>query len=446
MSKVLTIVLAGGKGERLQPLTGERAKPAVPFGGAYRIIDFTLSNCVNSGLRQILVMTQYKSQSLQRHLRLAWSGFNREWGEFLDVVPPQQRLGDRWYVGTADAVYQNLYALERADAEHVVILSGDHIYKMDYRELLQDHIASRADATLACVPVPLSEGSAFGVMHVDGRRNVLKFSEKPARPEPMPDDPRHCLASMGVYVFRTNFLLDQLVKDGTDARSRHDFGHSIVPKIIGTHRVRAFPFRDPKTGRSAYWRDVGTLDAYYAASMDLLSERPGIDLYDDSWRFHTYLPPAPPSLVGIADCPETSPNHRLRNVLVSPGDVITSACVRRSILSPNVRIARDADVQDSILLDGVTVGEDCRIRQAIIDKHVALPAGTRIGFDRDEDEARGFTVTESGLVVVPANYEFSLDSLHVELLESGDDSDPELENLSSEETWVDTRRRLLVSR
>ena len=436
MSNVLTIVLAGGKGERLQPLTNDRAKPAVPFAGVYRIIDFTLSNCLNSGLRQIMVMTQYKSQSLQRHLRLAWGNLNREWGEFLDVVPPQQRTDGGWYAGTADAVYQNLYALEQSDAEHVLILSGDHVYKMDYRELLQDHITNRADVTIACVPVPLKEGSDFGIMRVDGRNNVLEFSEKPAHPDPMPGDPRNCLASMGVYVFRTKFLLNQLRRDGTNARSRHDFGHNIVPSLIGTHRVRAFPFRDQATGQSAYWRDVGTLDAYYSASMDLLSERPGMDLQDDSWRVHTYVPPAAPSLVGFTDCPD-SLNHRLRNVLVSPGCIVASACVVRSILSPKVRIARGSEVQDSILLDGVTVGENCHIRRAIIDKGVSIPDGTSIGFDRDEDKLRGFIITDSGLVIIPRGYVFEVTAIDDDPSPFAEEFGPDSDDLTDEETWLE---------
>lgn len=407
MPQILTIVLAGGKGERLQPLTKDRAKPAVPFAGVYRIIDFTLSNCINSGLRQILVMTQYKSQSLDRHLRLAWSGFHRERGEFLEVVPPQQRVDQRWYEGTADAVYQNLYAVERSGAEHVLILSGDHIYKMDYRELLLDHVGSHAEATIACVPVPLSEGSDFGIMRVDGDCNVLEFQEKPDRPDHMPGDPRHCLASMGVYVFRTKFLLDQLCQDGTDPQSRHDFGHSIVPNILGRHRVRAFPFRDPVTGDRAYWRDVGTIDAYYDASMELLSEFRSMDLHDDSWRIHTYVPPAPPSLVGCTGRLHVSPSCRVRDVLISPGTVITNATVRCSILSPQVRVERNSEITDSILLDGVQVGENCRIHRAIIDKWVEIPAGTSIGENHSADRARGFTVTESGLVVVPKDYSFS---------------------------------------
>lgn len=404
MSRILTIVLAGGKGLRLQPLTNDRAKPAVPFGGVYRIIDFTLSNCINSGLRQILVLTQYKSQSLQRHLNRAWNGFRQEWGEFVEVVPPQQRAGNNWYRGTADAVFQNLNALEQADADHVLILSGDHIYRMDYRDLIQEHISSRADATMACVPVALKEGSAFGIMHVDQQWNVLEFAEKPACPSAMPDDRRRCLASMGVYVFRRQFLQDQLRDDAANGRSRHDFGYSIVPDIIGKHRVRAFPFRDPATGLSSYWRDVGTLDAYYSASMDLLSDRPDFQLHDDSWKVHTYIPPAPPSLLSRVDCGSQSPYHHRSGILVSPGCVISSACVSRSIFSPNVRIALGAEVQDSILLNNVTIGRDCRIVRAIIDKGTIIPEGTCIGLVREDDLARGLTVTESGLVAVPRNY------------------------------------------
>lgn len=410
MTQILTIVLAGGKGERLQPLTNDRAKPAVPFAGVYRIIDFTLSNCVNSGLRQILVMTQYKSQSLDRHLRLAWNGFHREWGEFLEIVPPQHRVDQRWYEGTADAVYQNLYALERTKAEHVLILSGDHIYRMDYRRLLQDHIEHRTDATIACVPVPLRDGPSFGIMRVDDDCNVLEFQEKPVRPDPLPGDPRHCLASMGVYVFRTKFLLEQLCRDGADVRSRHDFGHSIVPSIIGRHRVRAFPFRDPKAGDRAYWRDVGTIDAYYDANMELLSEFRSLELHDRTWPIHTYVPPAPPASVDVTGRIRFSPSCHVRDVMMSPGAIITSANVRRAILSPHVVIEREAEVTDSILLDGVQVGEGCRLRRAIIDKGVEIPDGTSIGVNHRDDWTRGFTVTESGIVVVPKDYSFSTEA------------------------------------
>ena len=402
MCSVLTMLLAGGKGERLQPLTNQRAKPAVPFGGIYRIIDFTLSNCIHSGLRQIMVLTQYKSQSLQRHLRQAWGGFNREWGEFLDVVPPQQRVDDRWYEGTADAVYQNIYAIEQTDAEYVLILSGDHIYTMDYRELLKDHLARDADVTVACVPVPIEEGSAVGVMGIDERNLIVEFQEKPAQPMPMPHDASQCLASMGVYLFRTRYLLEQLLKDGGASRSRPDFGHNILPEIIARREANAFPFRKP-TGEPQYWRDVGTLDAYYDASRDLLSPSPPIQMRNRSWRIHTQVTTEVPAFLDFSD----TRDRGVHCSIIGPGCLVTDAQVSGSILSSEVEVKPGAEVIDSILFDDVTVGHHVCLRNTIVDKHIAIPDGTKIGFDLEEDRERGLTVTESGIVVVPKRYSFT---------------------------------------
>lgn len=401
MAQVLSIILAGGKGDRLSPLTRDRAKPAVPFGGIYRIIDFALSNCVNSGLRQIFVLTQYKSMSLDRHLHFAWNGFPREWGEFIDVLPPQQRVGEHWYRGTADAVFQNLEAIRKTNADQVLILCGDHIYKMDYRELLNAHAASGADVTVGCIPVPLDDASSFGIMQVGDDWRITDFDEKPAHPKPMPDVSDHCLASMGIYVFDTAFLLERLRRDAEDSRSAHDFGKNIIPSLIRTHDVRAFPFHD-SDGNSAYWRDVGTLDAYYQANMDLLEEQPRLDLYDSEWRFHTYLPPLPPPRVGgHTGGLEGYNGHAIRNVLIAPGAVLSDADVESSVLSPNVRLGSGTMVWDSLLLDGVTVGRNARIRRAIIDKDAFIPDEAMIGFDPQLDQERGFTITESGVVVVP---------------------------------------------
>ena len=401
MTQVLSLILAGGKGDRLSPLTRDRAKPAVPFGGLYRIIDFALSNCVNSGLRQIFVLTQYKSMSLDRHLHQAWNSFPREWGEFIDVLPPQQRVGEHWYRGTADAVYQNLEAIRKTNADQVLILCGDHIYKMDYRELLNQHAASGADVTVGCIPVPLDDASSFGIMQVSSEGRIIDFQEKPAHPKPMPDVSDHCLASMGIYVFDTAFLLDRLSRDAEDSRSAHDFGKNIIPSLIRSHDVRVFPFHD-STGNSAYWRDVGTLDAYYQANMDLLEEEPRLDLYDPEWRFHTYLPPLPPPRVGgHAGDHDGFKGHSIRNVMIAPGAVLSDADVECSIISTNVRLRSGVVVWESILLDGVTVGRNACIRRAIIDKDVFIPDEAMIGFDPSFDQARGFTITESGVVVVP---------------------------------------------
>jgi glucose-1-phosphate adenylyltransferase len=403
MRNVLALVLAGGKGSRLEPLTRDRAKPAVPFGGSYRIIDFTLSNCINSGLRRILVLTQYKAASLDRHINLGWRFLCRELDEFIDVLPPQQRLDEQWYQGTADAVYQNIYTIEKTRAEYVLILSGDHVYKMDYGELVRDHVESRADATVACIPVPIKEGSDFGVMHIDRDNDVLSFDEKPARPECIPGDPAHCLASMGVYVFKASFLFEQLCQDATTSGSRHDFGHNVIPSIIGTHKVRAYPFRDKNTGERRYWRDVGTLDAYFEANMDLVSVKPQLNLYDRSWEIRTYHPPYPPPKFVFADF-NVSGQSRVGTALdsmVGLGSIVSGGRVERSVLSPGVRVNSWAHVEDSILFEGVDVGRRTRVRRAIVDKGVQIPEGVQIGFDRDHDLARGFTVSDEGVVVVP---------------------------------------------
>lgn len=403
MRNVLSLVLAGGKGSRLDPLTRDRAKPAVPFGGIYRIIDFTLSNCINSGLRRMLVLTQYKAASLDRHINLGWRFLCRELNEFIDVLPPQQRLDEQWYQGTADAVYQNIYTIEKSRADHILILSGDHIYKMDYSELIQDHIDSDADATVACIPVTLKEGSEFGVMNIDDTRRVVDFDEKPDRPEHIPGDPDHCLASMGVYVFKSNFLFDQLCRDATVADSQHDFGKNIIPSIIDRSLVRAFPFRDKNTGGKCYWRDVGTLDAYYEANMDLVSIDPHLNLYDRSWELRTYHPNFPPPKFVFNDA--TKENPRVGTALdsiVGSGTIVSGGHVEGSILSSDVRINSWANVEDSILFEGVDVGRHAKIRKAIIDKNVKIPEGMDIGFDRDADRDRGFEITKSGIVVIPS--------------------------------------------
>ncbi len=401
MKKVLALVLAGGKGARLEPLTRDRAKPAVPFGGAYRIIDFTLSNCINSGLRQILILTQYKAASLDRHINVGWRFLCRELDEFVDVLPPQQRIDEQWYRGTADAVYQNIYSIEKSQPEHVVILSGDHIYKMDYSELVNDHIEADADVSIACIPASIEEGKQFGVMQVDRNNRVINFQEKPENPQPIPDSPDLCLASMGIYVFKANFLFEQLCQDATLQNSEHDFGKNIIPSVIDNHLVRAFPFKDKNTGSGRYWRDVGTLDAYYEANMDLVQVHPQLNLYDQAWPIRTYQPSTPPPKFVFAQQADENPRAGLAmDSIICQGSIVSGGRVIRSILSPNVRINSWAHVEDSILFENVHIGRHAKIKNAIIDKNVSVPENMEIGFNHEEDKSRGFHITESGLVVI----------------------------------------------
>ncbi len=401
MRDVLCLILAGGKGSRLEPLTLDRAKPAVPFGGCYRIIDFTLSNCINSGGRRIYLLTQYKAASLDRHINQGWGFLCRELGEFIDVLPPQQRIDEQWYQGTADAVYQNIFTIERVPCQHVLILGGDHIYKMDYSEMVQDHVEHDADVTVACIPVPLEDGRRFGVVGVDHDRWINRFEEKPLEPFPMPDNPRQCLASMGIYVFKRNFLLDQLCEDATRTDSAHDFGKDILPRLMATKRIRAFPFRDRNTKQTAYWRDVGTLDSYYEANMDLVAVDPLLNLYDPAWPIRGYSPPLPPPKFVFADEAASPPRAgKALDTLICPGSIVSGGHVRGSILGRQVRINSWSSVEDSILFSGVTVGRHAQIRRAIIDRDIEIPENFHIGFDPEEDRRRGFTVTEGGVTVV----------------------------------------------
>lgn len=404
LDKTLTIILAGGVGSRLAPLTEDRAKPAVPFGGKYRIIDFTLANCLHSGLRRVLVLTQYKSHSLQKHLRDGWSIFNPELGEYITPVPPQMRVGERWYTGTADAIYHNLYLLERSEADYVLVLSGDHIYRMDYAAMLEAHRANQAAVTVACMQVPLDEARAFGVMRVDGEQRIVDFQEKPAQPAPLPDDPQHALASMGIYAFSMELLLDTLRTDHARADSSHDFGKDILPRLIKGQRVFAYMFGGA-TGRvtpDRYWRDVGTLDAFYQANMDLLEPVPPLNLYQKDWTIRTYQAQSAPART----VPGTSGNEGIFiNSIVAGGTVIAGGSVQHSILFPNVFVGDEAVVQDSIVFNNVTVGDGAHLKRCIIDKNVEVPAGERIGFDIERDRQR-FTVSEGGVVVVPRGYRF----------------------------------------
>lgn len=398
----LVIVLAGGAGERLSPLTKERAKPAVYFGGPYRIIDFVLSNCVNSGLRRIFIATQYKSLSLNRHLRQGWSIMSEELGEFIEILPPQKRVGEHWYLGTADAVYQNLYSVEREAPRHVVVLAGDHVYKMDYRRMLAFHVERQAAVTLATIEVPVADGRRFGIVAVDADDRVTGFQEKPAAPASMPGHPHLALASMGIYVFDTSVLLGALAEDASRPDSRHDFGRDIIPALIGGGRVFSYPFYDENKKAAKYWRDIGTIDAYYDANMDLCHVNPDFNLYDPEWPMRTHMPQAPPAKFVFGD-DSGRPGVAVDSV-VSSGCIVSGSRVRGSVLCPNVRVHSFASIEQSILMPGVRVGRHARIRRAIIDRDVILPRGACIGFHPDEDRRR-HTVSDGGVVVVTVDDE-----------------------------------------
>jgi glucose-1-phosphate adenylyltransferase len=398
MKDVLAVVLAGGKGSRLGPLTRDRAKPAVPFGGIYRIIDFTLSNCLNSNVRRILVLTQYKAMSLDRHITLGWRNYLcRELGEFIDVVPPQQRIDEQWYQGTADAVYQNIYTLEKERPEHVVILAGDHIYKMDYAKLINFHEDKNADLTIAALRVPASESRQFGIMQIDSTGRVVGFEEKPAVPKTIPGNPEYTLASMGIYVFNAPFLFDELCKDATLPESAHDFGRNIIPALIGSRRVFAFPFLDENRKQDAYWRDVGTIDSYFDANLELTEVEPQLNLYDDRWPVRTYQPNLPPPKFVFDSKDRCGEAH---DSIVCAGAIVSGGHVARSIIGPQSRVNSFAVVEDSIIGAGVDIGRRAKIRRAIVDKGVRIAEGIRIGYDEEEDLARGFTVSEGGIVVI----------------------------------------------
>ena len=397
--QILAMVLAGGKGERLYPLTQDRAKPAVPFGGIYRIIDFTLSNCVNSGVRRINLLTQYKSLSLNRHIMQGWNIFSAQLGEFINLIPAQQRVGEDWYLGTADAIYQNVYVLQQDRPDLVLILSGDHIYKMNYREMIAYHREKRADLTAAVIEMNKNLSPQFGVLQVDEEYRIIGFEEKPQAPKTIPGQPELILANMGVYVFNTEALVRRVIEDAKEPASQHDFGRNVIPAMVNQDRVYAYSFRDENRKQAKYWRDIGTLDAFYEASMDLVRVDPQFNLYDTQWPIRTYYPPLPPAKTVFEEY-DTGRIGVCYDSIVSSGCIISGGKIARSILSPSVRIHSYSEVRDSILMHGVEIGRRARVRNAIIDKGVVVPQGYQIGYHLEED-AKKFTVTEPGLVVIP---------------------------------------------
>ncbi len=396
----IALILAGGRGSRLKDMTDWRAKPAVPFGGKFRIIDFPLSNCVNSGIRKIGILTQYKADSLIRHIQQGWGFMRGEFGEFVDLMPAQQRTSEHdWYLGTADAVYQNIDILRTRHPEFILILAGDHIYKMDYGSMLADHVANKADLTIGCLEVPLEEAKAFGVMHVDDNRRVIDFVEKPENPPVMPGRTDTALASMGIYVFNSDFLFEQLIKDADTSTSSHDFGHDIIPSVIDKYRVNAYPFLDMQSGGQSYWRDVGTIDAYWAANMELIGVEPDLNLYDTTWPIWTYQAQTPPAKFVFDD---EDRRGQATDSMISGGCIVSGASIKHSLLFSQVRVNSFSVVEDSVVLPEVNIGRNCSIKKAIIEKGCIVPEGMVIGEDRAEDEKR-FHVSPGGVVLVTSD-------------------------------------------
>ena len=398
----LGVLLAGGAGERLYPLTRDRAKPAVPFGGNYRIIDITLSNCINSDLRRVYIMTQYKALSLNRHIREGWtSAVAQELGEFIEILSPMQRVSANWYMGTADAVYQNIYSIGAEQPKHVLILSGDHIYKMHYGKMLEHHNESGADVTLATLPIDPSEVSRFGVVEVGKNGEVVGFDEKPQSTNfRSPFNPNMVDASMGIYLFNTDVLLPALMQDAEDPGSKHDFGHNILPGILGKYKICAYNFVDENQQQALYWRDVGTLEAYYDANMDVASVSPVFNLYDSKWPIRTRVRQYPPAKFVFGEPGRTG---MAINSIVAAGCIVSGAVVRNSLLSQDVRVNSYSELDSSIVFSHVNIGRHCRIRRAIIDRDVQLPEGTVIGYDANEDK-KNYFVTPGGLTVVTRDY------------------------------------------
>ena len=392
----LALVLAGGRGSRLKQLTTWRVKPAVPFGGKFRIKDFPLSNCINSGIRRIGVLTQYKSHSLIRHIQQGWGSFRGEFGEFIELLPAQQRIQESWYSGTADAIYQNIDIIRMHNPEYVLVLAGDHIYKMDYGAMLAQHVANEADMTIGCLEVSLDEAKAFGVMSVDKENRVFSFDEKPDNPQPIPGQDKLALASMGIYIFNTQFLYEQLIRDADESHSSHDFGKDIIPAVIDKYRVYSYAFRDLESNRQGYWRDVGTVDAFWSANMELIEITPELNLYDEEWPIWTYQEQLPPAKFIFND---EGRRGQAIDSMVSGGCLISGASVHRSLLFSNVRVHSYTQIEDSVILPNVEIGENCKIRKAVIDKGCKIPEGTVIGEDAKADAER-FHISDSGVVLV----------------------------------------------
>lgn len=396
MKSAIGVLMAGGQGERLWPLTRDRAKPAVPFGAIYRIIDITLSNCLNSDLRRVFVLTQYKALSLNRHIRQGWSSLMGI-GDYIEILPPQMRVSAHWYLGTADAVYQNIYSIGSEQSSYVFILSGDHIYKMNYQKMLEQHVDSGAEVTVATVEMdPAEAANQFGVIETDKEGRILGFEEKPAQPKLSPRHPGKVDASMGIYIFNTQFLLPALLADAEDPNSSHDFGHDILPKVIGKFRAFAYNFYDENKKEKLYWRDAGTIDAYYEANMDLTTVSPVFNLYDKSWPLKTWEQQYPPVKFVFADPGRTG---TAVDSIVAGGSIISGARVARSVVGYDVRVNSYCDIEDSIVYNHVNVGRHSRIRRAIIDRHVKLPEHTEIGYNMDEDRKR-YHISDNGVVVV----------------------------------------------
>jgi len=399
MRDVLTFILAGGKGERLNPLTRDRAKPAVPFGGIYRIIDFTLSNCINSGLRRIFVLIQYKSSSLQKHILTGWDVVSNQLGEFIDVVPPQQRIGEDWYKGTADAIHQNIYAIQDLNPAQVLILAGDHVYKMDYSQMIRLHHKKKADVTVACVELEKEVAFHFGVIEIDRKGRVRGFQEKPEVPKTIPGRPTKIFASMGIYLFNRDVLVGELEADAKRETSEHDFGKNIIPEMLRKKRkVYVYNFID-EHGRPKYWRDIGTRDAYYQANMDLVGPNPQFNLYDKPWPVRTFHEQYPPIKMMSAHIGKKIETGSLVDSLIAGGCIIKGAKIEKSVLSSNVKLEAQSSVSHSVIMESVVVGKKAQIKNAIIDKQVVIPAGEKIGYDLELDRKR-FAVTTSGIVIV----------------------------------------------
>ncbi|PYY02943.1 MAG: glucose-1-phosphate adenylyltransferase [Acidobacteria bacterium] len=402
MKDTLGVLLAGGAGERLFPLTRDRAKPAVTFGGNYRIIDITLSNCINSDLRKVYILTQYKALSLNRHIREGWGTIvASELGEFIEILPPMKRVSENWYMGTADAVYQNIYSIGSEQPKYVLVLSGDHIYKMNYDLMMRQHVDAGADVTLATILIDPSESSRFGVVEIDRESRVVGFEEKPKSTQlRSPFNPNMCSGSMGVYLFNTDVLLPALLKDAEDPESSHDFGHDILPKLLDEYRVYAFNFIDENKKEALYWRDVGTLDAYFEANMDVVAVSPVFNLYDKAWPIRTHQRQYPPAKFVFSEPGRTG---MAVDSVVSSGCIVSGASVRKCVMSPDVRVNSYAEVESCIIFSHVNIGRHCRIRRAIVDRDVHIPEGSVIGYDLEEDR-RNFFVTDSGITVVTRDY------------------------------------------